>query len=96
MTTKNEEKTVECPKCKATREKVRFVFLMETQCLIEAESPGELVVDAGCDVEPAGGTQAFLLCIECGTRWPLAKGIAVQMVADGEKRTVFGPDGRSR
>ncbi len=96
MATKNEAKRVECPKCNATRDDLRLVFLMETQCHIEAESPGGLVVDVGCNVEPPGGAQAFLLCDECDTRWPLPKGVTVQMLADGKKRTVFGPDGRSR
>ncbi len=87
---------VECPNCHAKRPDVRLVFLMETQCQIEQEAPGQLTVDTGYVAEPTGGSKPFLLCLKCGTRRPLPQGITVVMVANGQRKTVFGPDGRSR
>ena len=96
MAPSNELNPVECPKCHATRSNVRFVFLMETQCHIEEKSSVELVVDSGHVAEPPGGSKPLLLCTKCSTRWPLPKGITVLMDANGQKKTVFGPDGLSR
>jgi hypothetical protein len=82
---------LECPKCGSTGEKIEVVFLVETRCPLQGESPGTLTVGEGVDDEPEDGAHPRLRCKDCGARWALPHGVSVVSTARGKRTRIFGP-----
>lgn len=91
MTSKNDAKMSECPKCGPTRGNVVLSYTVRASHRIVKDSAGSLIVKPSpVNETPPGGAFPHLRCQTCGEQWNLHKGTTV--VADNaEKTLVFRP-----